>query len=175
MIDKDNLLEVLRANGLDLESEIISGEEYFFIKGLPTGSPELMYDQTTGSILGKFCGQELAALTDLLAASMFFETLKVRVMGDKEASNLSLYSLAMEGFLDAVATDFNGKVYGIPLEFTKDHNVSITAVKDSKEGKVVLIQRGFSDYTYYLSANKGGAVKWLTKKEWPSEAGGLPI
>lgn len=171
MIAKSELLTVLAANNLTLDSDIISGYVCHFIAGLPSGCPELMFDEASGVVVGRLDGEMLAPIVDIKDLTYYFETCAVKPIAYKDVASLSLYNLSMQGFLDMVSTDFQGKVYGIPSEFVQDGTFSVTSVKETDKGRFVIAQRSADDFTYYFAPKVGGKVRWLARKDWPKESG----
>jgi len=175
MITKSELLTVLAANNLSLETDTISGYICHFIVGLPSGCPELMFDEASGVVVGRLDGEMLAPIDKIKDLAFYFETCSVRPIAYKDVASLSLYNLAMQGFLDAASTDFQGKVYGIPIEFVQDGTFSVTSVKEVPNGRFVICQRGSEDFTYYFAPKVGGKVRWLARKDWPKESNGASL
>lgn len=175
MITKNQITEILTANGLTLDEDIISGITCYFVGGLPSGCPQLLYAEQEGIVYGKLNGELLAPVDNVTDFAYYCETAGVRPVAEKEVLNWSLYRLAMEGFLDGVSTDFYGKVFGVPLAFVADNNFSVTSVRETDKGRFVIAQRGMNDFTYYFAPKVGGRVKWLARKDWPSDSNGAAI
>lgn len=175
MITKSELLTVLAANNLTLDSDIISGFNCLFVGGLPKDCPQLLFDEETGVVFGKINGEMLAPIDNIKDLAYYFETCAVKPIACKDVASLSLYNLSMQGFLDMVSTDFQGKVYGIPSEFVQDGTFSVTSVKETDKGRFVIAQRSSEDFTYYFAPKVGGKVRWLARKDWPKESNGASL